>query len=512
MDSGGHLHGKPTLRRVAVKSDNKIREQEQENWEELEPVTPAGRLFNQPSLNCYILVIFGFKTQMDVEALKAGLEATLIKHKRFSSIVKEDKRGVLKWMPVDVNIDDHVLLPFIDPADNCNRNFVQQYTAKLATAPPLHPSRPLWQIHLLRVRSEEAASSLVMRVHHSLGDGVSLMSLLLACTRKASDSQSLPTIPRHTSTRPNNGRGGLRVLFLIMALYNLFLVIWYTTVDITLFLATIVWIKDSKTPIKGYPGVESSPKQIEYATFSLEDFKIVKTAVNGTINDVMLGMTSAGILRYLEREYEAKAEGISKSEKRNIGDKQSLPSNLRVRSAILVNTRPAPGLHDLADMMKSGKEARWGNNLGYLILPLLMVKQQNPLDYVSTATAMTRKKKLSLEGPFTYASGNLLMKLAGAKAATAVTYRMIAHTSISFSNIVGPVEEVEFFGHPIVHMIPTVSGHPHSITIHFQSYMERVVLVLAAASEVIRDPKQLCMDCVDAFDRMKQAAIASRQS
>jgi len=518
MDSGGHLYSKPTLRKVRVKSDNRFREREQENWEGLEPVTPAGCLFSQPSLNCYILAIFGFKTQMDVEGIKGGLEATLIKHKRFSSIVKEDKHGVLKWMPVDVNIDDHVILPFIDPADNCNRDFVKKYTAKLATAPPLNPSRPLWQIHLLRVRSEEAASSLVLRVHHSLGDGVSLMSLFLACTRKASDSQSLPTIPRQTPRRPSNGRRSykriLRVRSLIMALYNLFLVIWYTIADIMLFIATIFWLKDSETPIKGLPGVESSPKQIEYATLSLEDFKTVKTAVNGTVNDVMLGMTSAGILRYLEREYEAKSEGISKSEERNIGDKQSLPSNLRVRSTILVNTRPAPGLHDLADMMKSGKSggARWGNNLGYLILPLPMVKQQNPLEYARAATALSKKKKLSLEAPFTYASGKLLMKLAGVKAATALTYRMISHTTNSFSNIVGPVEEVELFGHPIVHLIPTVSGHPHSLTIHFQSYMERVVLVVTAASEVIRDPKQLCIDCVDAFDRLKQAAVASHGS
>lgn len=498
-----------------MKNDNRFRErdQEQENWEGLEPVTPAGRLFNQPSLNCYILLIVGFKTQMDVEALKAGLEATLIKHKRFSSIVKEDKHRVLKWIPVDVNLDDHVILPFIDPADNCNLDFVNKYAAKLATAPPLHPSRPLWQIHFLRVRSEEAASSLVLRVHHSLGDGVSLMSLLLACTRKASDPQSLPTIPRQAPTRSINGgsyKGVLHVRVLIMALYNLFLVIWYTIVDMMLFFATIFWIKDSDTPIKGHPGVESSPKQIEHATLSLEDFKVVKTAVNGTVNDVMLGMTSAGILRYLEREYEARAEGISKSEDSKIGVKQSFPSNLRVRSAILMNTRPAPGLHDLAYMMKSGQSggARWGNNLGYLILPLPMAKLQNPLDYARAATALTRKKKLSLEAPFTYASGKLLMKLAGAKAATALTYRMIAHTSISFSNIVGPIEEVEFFGHPIVHLIPTVSGHPHSLTIHYQSYMGRVALVVTAASEVIRDPKQLCIDCVEAFHQMKQAAIA----
>lgn len=500
-----------------MKNDNRFREQEQEDWEGLEPVTPAGRLFSQPSLNCYILVVVGFKTQMDVEALKAGVEATLIKHKRFSSIVKEDPSGVLKWMPVVVNIDDHVILPFIDPDENINQDFVKKYTAKLATAPPLHPSRPLWQLHLLRVGSDEAASSLVLRVHHSLGDGISLMSLFLACTRKVTDPQSLPTIPSQTSRRPIDGRGSwkriLHVRLLIMALYNLFLVIWYTIVDMLHFLATIVWIKDSDTPIKGYPGVESSPKQIEYATLSLEDFKIVKTAVNGTVNDVMLGMTSAGILRYLEREYDAKAERISKLEDRKFGGKQSLPSNLRVRSAILVNTRPAPGLHDLADMMKSGGSggARWGNNLGYLILPIPMVKQQNPLDYARAATVLTRKKKLSLEAPFTYSSGKLLMKLAGVKAATAVTYRMVTNTSISFSNVVGPVDEVEFFGHPIVHLIPTVSGHPHALTIHFQSYMGRVSLVVTAASEVIRDPKQLCIDCVEAFHGMKQAAIASNR-
>eukprot|EP00253_Pinus_taeda_P026122 PITA_26122 len=439
-----------------------------------------------------------------------------------------EKRGVLKWLPVHVNIADHVIVPFIDPVENCSLDFVKEYLANLATAPPLDPSRPLWQIHFLRVRSEDAESSAVLRIHHSLGDGVSLMSLFLACTRKAGDPQSLPTIPRKTpksNTRPINGEsvGILHVQPLIMVLYNLFLVIWYTIVEMMHFLATNVWIKDRNTPIKGYPGVERSPKQIEHATLNLGDFKIVKTAVNGmnadavkewqTVNDVMLAMTSAGILRYLEREYEAKAEGISKSEDREFDGKKRLPSNLRVRSAILVNTRPVLGLHDVADMMKSGRSggARWGNNLGYMILRLPMVKQQNPLDYARAATSLTRRKKLSLEAPFTYASGKLLMKLAGVKAATAVTYRMISHTSISFSNIVGPVEEVQLFGNPIVHLIPTASGHPHSVTIHFQSYMEKVVLVVNAASEVIRDPKQLCIDCVEAFHRMKQAAITNTQ-
>ncbi len=99
------------------------------------------------------------------------------------------------------------------------------------------------------------------------------MSLFLACTRKAADPQSLPIIPRKTpksNTRLINDKSSriLNVRPLIMTIYNLFLVIWYTIVDMMYFLATIVCIKDNITAIKGYLGVETSPKQIEYAALS----------------------------------------------------------------------------------------------------------------------------------------------------------------------------------------------------------------------------------------------------
>jgi hypothetical protein len=32
---------------------------------------------------------------------------------------------------------------------------------------------------------------------------------------------------------------------------------------------------------------------------------------------------------------------------------------------------------------------------------------------------------------------------------------------MSFSSMVGPAEKVEFYGHPIVYIAPTVYGHPH---------------------------------------------------
>ncbi|GLJ16991.1 hypothetical protein SUGI_0293830 [Cryptomeria japonica] len=512
MDVAGDVLGKPRLWKIAVKKENKGCTDGEEEINEFEPVTPAGRVFSQPALYCYIITIFKLKTQIDVETIKSGLESSLLKHKRFSSVMEKDKNGKLIWVPAEVNICDHVLVPCIDPEENESSDFYENYSARLASAPPLDSSRPQWQFHLLNVKSQDAASGIVMRVHHSLGDGVSLMSLLLACTRQHADPNLLPTIPRQTRSSRIAGAKFRGLPLPLGILLGMLLVVWYTVVDILYFAATIIWLKDSLTPIKGYPGVESGPKKIVHQSISLEDIKLVKDAIKGTVNDVMLGITSAGITRYLERRYKeersenADADTKKKAEQRKKNGESVLPSKLRVRSTILVNTRPAPGLHELAEMMESGNKARWGNNLGYVILSLPTEKRKNPLDYARAAAAIFRRKKLSLEAPFTYASGTLLLHLAGVKAATILTYNMIANTTFSFSNMVGPLQEVEFFGHPIMDIIPTVSGHPHALTMHFQSYMGKVTLVVSAATDVIADPKQLCLDCIDAFHSMKQAA------
>lgn len=54
---------------------------------ELEPVTPAGRLFLQPNLNMYILCTLGFANPINVSDFKTTLSVTLAKHKRFHSII-----------------------------------------------------------------------------------------------------------------------------------------------------------------------------------------------------------------------------------------------------------------------------------------------------------------------------------------------------------------------------------------------------------------------------------------
>ncbi|KAK8949360.1 O-acyltransferase WSD1 [Platanthera zijinensis] len=39
-------------------------------------------------------------------------------------------------------------------------------------------------------------------------------------------------------------------------------------------------------------------------------------------------------------------------------------------------------------------------------------------------------------------------------------HRIISNTTLSFSNVVGPTEEVSLFGSPLIYIAPSVYGHP----------------------------------------------------
>lgn len=67
----------------------------------------------------------------------------------------------------------------------------------------------------------------------------------------------------------------------------------------------------------------------------------------------------------------------------------------------------------LADMMAKNSKAKWGNLLGYLLLPFNIALQDDPLDYVRQAKAIMDRKKHSYEAPCTYLCARLLQKVVG---------------------------------------------------------------------------------------------------
>lgn len=183
----------------------------------------------------------------------------------------------MKWRPTKVDLNNHLYHPELDPNMELADQFVEDYISNL-TNTGLDPAKPLWELHILNVKTSDATAIAVLKVHHSIGDGVSLISLLLACTRKASDLEALPTFP---NIKPSTSTNSSEFWGMLFALWITIVKVFNTLVDVMKFGATALFWKDADTPIKSPAGVVgSTPKRIVHKILSLNDIKLVKTALN----------------------------------------------------------------------------------------------------------------------------------------------------------------------------------------------------------------------------------------
>lgn len=201
--------------------------------------------------------------------------------------VMDETSGEMKWVQTRVDLDQHVIVPNIDPnmEEQESDKFVEDYVYNL-TKSSLNKSKPLWELHLLNIKTSNTQGIGIFRIHHSLGDGTSLMSLLLACTHQVSKPDELPTIPlkkrkKISTAKCSSARGLMRKY--LAGIWLFLEMIWNTIVDIVTFGATALFLKDTETPIKAPSGSEFNPRRIVYRTVSLDDLKLVKNTLDMVI-------------------------------------------------------------------------------------------------------------------------------------------------------------------------------------------------------------------------------------
>ncbi|KAL3843910.1 hypothetical protein ACJIZ3_001313 [Penstemon smallii] len=454
------------------------------NGERDQPLTPAGRLFLQPLTDQVINCAIACQHPLDVQAIKNEVQnSIMLKHPRFRSLIVRDSCGREHWRRTQVNVDRHV---FVHPHPlSHNDDAVNDYIADLCVSTPLPIDKPLWEIHLLL-----AHNTAVFRVHHALGDGISLMSMLLSCCRRVDDPSQPPSVGVVSEAALRRRRR--------WSLWILLKMIWYTLIYVLEFVLRALWLRDKTTAVSGGSGLELWPRRLATARFRIDDMKIVKKAIgDATINDVLFGVISYGISRYLD---------IRSSK----GKKRTLREGLQLTGVAMVNLRPQAGLQEITKLMNSNSGMRWGNKFGFLLLPIYYHKcGSDPIQFVKRAKSMIDKKKLSLEAPLSYKIGDLAMSLFGAKIASILNYRILCNTTFTISNIIGPHEEITAAGNPVKHMRVTSSSLPHAITMHMVSYAGFADMQILVAKEVIPDPKVLAKCFEDALLEMKEAAIKS---
>lgn len=293
-------------------------------------MSPAGRIMEEVGI-C-IVVVMGLGKQLDLPIFRAGIETELLpRYPRFRSIQVMDAStgGKPRWVQTTVNVDDHIIVPMIDPAAVAAdpEKVVEDYTASLSML-PMDRSRPLWEFHFLDFPTSEATSTAVLRLHHSIGDGMSLMTLLMASSRSTADPARLPAMPpppRRTGAiyqrRPRPPLSAGNYLEFLAWVWSYITLAWHTLVDVAFLGATLLFSSDPHTPFTSMDG--GRRRRFVHRSLSLDDVKLIKTVMNCTINDVLVGVTTAALSQYYSRK-----SGDTKTKR------------VRLRIFVPVNIRP----------------------------------------------------------------------------------------------------------------------------------------------------------------------------
>uniref|UniRef100_A0A6V7QQE5 Uncharacterized protein n=1 Tax=Ananas comosus var. bracteatus TaxID=296719 RepID=A0A6V7QQE5_ANACO len=325
---------------------------------------------------------------------------------RFSSIMVKDEKGVQHWRKVKVNLEDHVNIPVFPSGLAAYDEHVEDYLSKMA-AEPLPLSRPLWEIHIIKYATRHGEGSLVFKLHHALGDGFSLMGALFSCLQRADD----PSLPLTFPTRKvvpkkstNRWQGAVRVLSACVD----------TVRDFGWSMWKSRWGEDDVSAVRSEGiGHEFRPISISTVEFELEQIRRIKAEIGGTINDIISGIVFYGI-QTIHSSDESKQHSYRYQQSDCIGPRGE---------PIWVHARLSPDVRER--------------------------RERRPLYFVLQAKKIIKAKRNSL---VVYLTGRLLetlRRIKGPEATARYIHGTLRNTSMTVSNLTGPIEQMIIAGHPV---------------------------------------------------------------
>ncbi|TXG55138.1 hypothetical protein EZV62_020394 [Acer yangbiense] len=446
-----------------------------EEGDQREPVSPTGQFLNSEALSLCILGVLelGVPISIDESHMDSLVKDVFLPtNPRFSSIMVEDENGEKLWKRVKVKIKDHIKTPTFPSglSPKIYDKYIDDYISDIATE-KLPVTRPLWQIHLINypTSNSNAASSMIFKIHHSIGDGFSLIGVLLSCLQRADDPSlplTFPSVPLSSTNKDSNG--------LFKKVSRIFSVVTNTVSD---FYTSIVWsslLEDDMSPIRsGVAGVEFRPFSVATVTFSLDHIKQIKS---------------------------------------NIGAKTVRVQAKQIQLHWCCSTRGNFAvMFPIKEMIKLDSKTPWGNYFAFLHVPLPKLTDDdstsysNPLEFVWKTREIINAKKSSLG---VYLTGRLLQVLKilrGPEAAARYIHGTIKNVSMGITNLMGPVEPMTLADHPVTGLYFMSVGAPHSLVTTIMSYNGQLRIAIGAEKGLI-DAQKLKSCIEDAFQTILKAA------
>ncbi len=369
------------------------------------------------------------------ETLCRRVEEKLLRYERFREIAVRDASGAAWVGDADFDIHRHVVREKLHEKNGQGERAALQERVGVLASEPLDPARPLWQFHL--IDGYEGGSALIARVHHCIGDGIALISVMMTITDGGSDP---PRRERKPASDSDDGFGdGLAgaALKALDGLSSRAADLAGASLDRSLELladpqkglagalagaklgakvmrdvaAMALMADDSPTLLKGRP---SGVKRVAWGEpIALAEVKAIGHALGCSINDVLLACVAGAIGAWL----------------RDQGDD---PAGKEIRAMVPVNLRPLDQAWQL------------GNRFG--LAPLLLpIGIDNPVARVAAVRARMSELKSSYQPMLAFA----VLAVAGQMVQTvqdALLGLFAKKATAVMTNVPGPPAPLSFCG------------------------------------------------------------------
>lgn len=393
------------------------------------------RMDNEANL-MMIVGVWLIEPQLGLDDLRRRVAERLLRYDRFRQRVVEDAMGASWVEDGEVDLSAHVVAETLQPAPGQSPTEALQARVGELAATPLDRARPLWELRLVEAL-EPGCSAIIIRVHHCIGDGIALISVMLSIT---DDGQPPPE-----RVRPPEGQaeGDAFADLLLKPMTDL------TIKAIGLYgdgvVKSVEWMSNPVQPLAGGLDVaragmqvvqdaaalalmpDDSPTRLKgKATpgkrvawgqpLPLDEVKAVAQAFGASINDVLLTSVAGAIGSYLRAH----------------GDD---PSGQEIRAMVPVNLRPM--------------EEAWklGNRFGLvpLVLPIGIA---NPVERL----AAVRARMNELKGGYQPVLAFALLAVAGLliKPMQDALLNLFARKATAvMTNVPGPRQPLAFCGRTV---------------------------------------------------------------
>lgn len=457
------------------------------------PVSSVDRAWlrmDEPANLMQINGVLVLDAPVPVERVRAIVRRRLLPIPRFRQRVVAGDGGAPRWEDdAAFDLGRHVVETTL-PApggDQALAAFIGEVMSE-----PLPPDRPLWAFHLLH--GYRGGSALVGRIHHSIGDGVALMLVLLSLTdvRPGGQPTVVPIADQEPAEQagadaddhPEDGgadggnpftelfhhpaRDMARIRALAEEISPELMRLLHKPVEalqsarllarlgsVGSFGRLVGRPSDPPSAFKGPLGV---PKVVAWSSpLPVAAVKAAGKALGGSINDVLVSATAGGMRRYLER-------------------RAVVPDRLRVRAVMPVNLRPL------------GLMAELGNHFGLVFLSLPL-GEGDPLQRLAAVRRLSGALRRSTEPAVVYSILRLLGRVPLAMQRLAVKIFGTKATLV-LTNVPGPRQTLFLAGTPIRDIFFWVpqSGHV-GLGVSILSYNGTVRLGVATDAGLVPDPQ-----------------------